>query len=103
MNKKYRARVWIVLVPGKSASAMVSRMLPMPSSSSVPGSLSAETNSSTARRSCSLLSNQLRVELKALVIAYPHPDGEADYSGSSPFVLPLEAIHHRCDNFNKIC
>ena len=70
MNRKYRARVWMVLVPGKSASAIVSRMLPMPSSSSVPGSLSAETNSITARRSLSLLSSQLNVELNWVTILF---------------------------------
>ena len=67
MNRKYRALVWIVLVPGKSVSAIVSRMVPIPNSSSVPGSFNAETSSRTDRRSCSLLSNQVRVDIDKTV------------------------------------
>ena len=73
MKRKYRALVWIVLVPGKSVSAIVSRMVPIPNSSSVPGSFSAETSSKTDRRSCSLLSNQLRVDTDKIVThSYEH-------------------------------
>ena len=60
----------MVLVPGKSASAKVSRMVPMPSSSKVPGSFSAETSSNTVLRSCSLLSSQLSVELVVTFISH---------------------------------
>lgn len=57
----------MVLVPGKSTSAIVSRMVPIPSSSSVPGSFKTETRSRTDRRSRSLLSNQLSVDTGKIV------------------------------------
>ena len=60
----------MVLIPGKRKSAIVSRTLPMPSSSRVPGSLRAEPNFKTALRSLSLLSSQLRVEAKLLAIPF---------------------------------
>ena len=72
-------------------SAMVSLTLPIPNSSKIPGSPRAETNSRTALRSCSELSNQLRVELKALVIAYPHPDEKQIIRG-----------HHRSCSLSKL-
>ena len=53
MNRKYRARVWIVLVPGKKCSAKVSRIVPIPSSSTVPFSRKRSMTSIMRRRSAS--------------------------------------------------
>lgn len=51
--KKYLALVWMVEVPGNNLSAKPSRIRPIPSSSTAPGSLSASSTAITFSR-CSL-------------------------------------------------
>src|SRR5262245_60389410 len=85
----YRNRVWIVLVPGKSSSAMRSRMTPMPSSSRVSRSRNSDRIRFIRSRSVASWSSQVSVAANGsspihLAFDFPLPSG---------FVAELPKIH----------
>ena len=77
-------------------STIVSRIVPIPNSSSVPGSFSADTSSITDRRSCSLLSSQLSVDVNTIDVICQGHTGRSHQDTETNNDYPSAKVDSQC-------